>query len=191
VSSLPATAAWQHAGSRTGFEVVFLRRRDGGVRLEGYTAGIADDEPWGIRYELVLDPSWATRSAHIVGRSRLGAHELRIECDGRGAWSVDGAAAPELDGCLDVDLEASACTNALPVNRLELDVGQRADAPAAWVRASGLRVERLEQSYTRLADDDDRARYDYIAPALEFRTIIVFDAFGLALDYPEIAVRVA
>ena len=96
-----------------------------------------------------------------------------------------------LDGCVDVDLEASACTNALPVNRLALDVGRQAEAPAAWVRASGLRLERLEQTYTRLPDDDARVRYDYAAPELEFRTTIAFDAFGLVLEYPGIAVRVA
>src|SRR3954453_15836540 len=44
-----------------------------------------------------------------------------------------GRAPPPLDACLDVDLESSAMTNALPVHRLNLATGERAQAPAAYV----------------------------------------------------------
>jgi hypothetical protein len=37
-------------------------------------------------------------------------------------------------------------TNALPVHRIALPAGAPADAPAAYVRAAGLAVERLEQT---------------------------------------------
>ena len=116
---------------------------------------------------------------------------MRLDGDGTGGWRVDGEEAPQLAGCLDVDLEASAFTNALPVHRLGLDVGQRADAPAAYVRALDFRVERLEQSYERLQDRGRQSHYDYISPVFDFRAELVYDEFGLVLDYPGIAVRVA
>jgi hypothetical protein len=116
---------------------------------------------------------------------------VRLESDGTGRWRVDGRPAPLLDGCVDADLEASAFTNALPVNRLGLEVGQRADAPAAYVRALDLRVERLEQQYTRLPDEGESSRYDYRAPQFDFAYVLVYDEFGLILDYPGLAVRVA
>ncbi len=50
-----------------------------------------------------------------------------------------------LDGCLEVDLEAPATTNALPVRRMDLPVAAAAAAPAAWFALSALAVERLEQ----------------------------------------------
>jgi hypothetical protein len=90
-----------------------------------------------------------------------------------------------LDGCLDVDLESSALTNAFPVHRLGLDVGERADTPAAYVRALDLSVERLEQSYVRLDDDDGgRRRYHYAAPGFAFECELTYDDSGLVLDYP-------
>jgi hypothetical protein len=98
---------------------------------------------------------------------------------------------PQLTGCLDVDLEASACTNAFPVHRLGLEVGQAADAPAVYVRARDLSVERLEQSYKRLPNDGEHSRYHYVAPTFNFRAVLVYDVFGLVLDYPGIAVRTA
>jgi hypothetical protein len=188
---LPATAAWRHLDARDGLEVLFLRAEPDGYHFDGHSTAVEEGEAWSISYTFTLDTSWATRSAHIVGRSASGAHELRLEGDGIGGWRIDGRSAPQVAGCLDVDLEASAFTNAFPVNRLGLDVGQRADAPAAWVRAPDLGVERLEQRYARLEDDAERSRYDYAAPDLDFTAVLVYDEFGLVLDYPGIAVRVA
>jgi uncharacterized protein len=119
-----------------------------------------------------------------------GGWELRLEANGEGGWQVDGEPAPDLDGCLDVDLEASVFTNALPVHRLRLAVGASADAPAAYVRVPEPQIERLEQRYERLTDDGERSRYDYAAPAFAFGDVLVYDASGLILDYPGIAVRV-
>jgi uncharacterized protein len=58
------------------------------------------------------------------------------------------------------------------------------------VRALDLSVERLEQTYARLEDDAGRRRYDYASPAFGYRAELVYDQFGLVLDYPGIAARV-
>jgi Putative glycolipid-binding len=80
-----------------------------------------------------------------------------LRSDGEGRWTVDGEYAPHLDGLLDVGLEASACTNTLPIHRLSLPRGEVTEAPAAYVRALDLSVTRLDQTYRPL---DDR-RYDH------------------------------
>ena len=188
---LPATAAWRHVGARDGFEVLFLEREEDGHRFRGHTAGVEEGVTWSVAYTIVVDAAWATRSAHVVSRSIAGEREAMIERHPTGGWRVNGRHAPELSDCEDVDLEASAFTNALPVNRLRLEAGESADAPAAYVRAPNLRVGRLEQRYLRLPDDDERVRYDYEAPAFEYRDVIVYDEHGLVLAYPGIAVRAA
>jgi uncharacterized protein len=177
-----AFAAWQHRGARDGFEVLFLRAG----RAEGDTAAVEDGEAWSVRYDISLDAEWRTRGARISGRAAGGSRDLHLEADGDGHWRIDGRPAPHLDGCLDVDLESSAFTNALPVQRLELQVGERAHAPAAYVRARDLAVERLEQSYLRL----DERRYRYSAPRFDFSCELVYDESGLVLDYPGLATRV-
>jgi uncharacterized protein len=189
-AELPAWAAWRHHGARVGFEVLFARRDADGVRLEGHSAAVEDGVAWGLRYTFLVDASWRTCSAHIAARSSLGAHEVLLEGHA-GEWRVDGRPAPELSGCLDVDLEASACTNTLPVRRLALHVGGRAEAPAVYVRAADLSVERLEQSYARLPSDGEHSRYDYASPAFDFRATLLYDECGLVLEYPGIALRVA
>ncbi len=187
--SFPAAAAWRHLDSRDGFEALFAVRAVGGWRLEGWSVAVEDGAAWGVRYAIALDDAGLTREARVECRHEGGSASVTIEGDGRGGWTVDGVAAPRLGGCLDVDLEASAFTNAFPVRRLALAPGEGAEAPAAWVRAPGLAVERLEQRYARVADDDGRARYEYAAPGLGFAAVLAYDADGLVLDYPGIAVR--
>ena len=83
-----------------------------------------------------------------------------------------------------------AMTNALPVRRMGLAPGVGAAAPAAYVRAVGLAVERLEQTYLRAPDEATRhSSYDYTAPAFGFACRIAYDESGLVLNYPGIAVR--
>jgi hypothetical protein len=187
---LPATAAWRHVDARVGFEVLFSRREPDGYRFEGHTTAVEDGRAWSIRCAITLDPNWGTRRAHIIGQSGEGMAEVLLERAATGGWRIDGTRAAQLDGCVDIDLEASAFTNAFPVQRLGLAVGQSADAPAAYVRAPGLDVERLEQRYVRLEDAGKQSRYDYAAPFFDFRAELVYDEFGLVLEYPGIAVRV-
>ena len=141
----PRYAAWQHHEVRNGFEVVFLRSDDDGCGLEGDTTGVEQDVAWAVRYDITVDPDWKTRSARVWGRTSSGLHEVSLEVDGAGHWRVDDLPAGHLDGCFDVDLESSSLTNAFPVHRLALEVGEAAEAPAAYVRALDLSVERLEQ----------------------------------------------
>ncbi len=171
-----------------------MRSGRSGHRLEGHTAAVEDGQVWAVHYTITLDERWATRAARVVCWSVDGERAMRLDADGAGHWEIDGSPVPELDGCLDVDLESSACTNTIPVRRLTLEVGQSAQAPAAYVRALDLRVERLDQTYSRLDDhgdggDHDRQRYRYRAPTFDFEGLLVYDASGLVLDYPGIASR--
>jgi hypothetical protein len=187
---LPPSAAWRHRDARDGFEVMFARTDAGGHHLEGTTTATEDGAAWAVHYAVVVDLAWRTRSAVVHGWSAGGRRELRLESDGHGAWRVNGTPAPELAGCLDVDLESSVVTNTLPVHRLRLQPGAEADAPAAFVRALHLRVERLEQRYVRVDDENGRAVYAYEAPRFDYAGRLAYDGSGLLLDYPGIAERV-
>ncbi|MEO3863793.1 putative glycolipid-binding domain-containing protein [Acrocarpospora sp. B8E8] len=185
----PDTAAWLHQEARAGFEVAYFEALDDGWRAQGWTTAVEEGETWVVRYDIRLDEAWTTRSAEVWGQSVSGERSTVVEADSAGHWLVNGQAALHLDGCLDVDLESSAMTNAFPVHRMALPVGARAEAPAAYVRAVGLGVERLEQSYERLTNKDTRQRYDYAAPIFNFACHLVYDESGLVLDYPGIATR--
>jgi uncharacterized protein len=185
----PATACWQHRGARSGFEVAYFTAREHGWRIDGTTAAIEDAQTWVVTYRIEADATWVTRGAHITARTAAGSRETVLESDGAGRWLVDSRPAPRLDGCMDVDLESSAMTNTLPVHRLDVPPGVRADVPAAYVRALTLTADRLDQTYERIPDEAARRRYDYAAPAFGFTARLVYDESGLVADYPGIALR--
>jgi uncharacterized protein len=185
----PPTACWRHAPAREGFEVAYFQAHQGGWLIDGTTAALEDGQTWVVTYSIVLDAAWVTHSARVRARTAAGPLETRLESDGAGHWLVDGDPADHLDGCLDVDLESSAMTNTFPVHRLGLTRGAGAAAPAAYVRALSLSAERLDQTYTRIADEGGRQRYDYAAPAFGFTSRLVYDESGLVVDYPGIARR--
>lgn len=188
---LPVSAAWRHLDARAGFEVVFPSVEGDEPRFDGHTTAVEAKQAWAVSYSIALDAGWRSRSARVVSRSAMGTRELELTRDRAGGWLVNGAPAPHVEGLDDIDLEASSFTNTFPVRRLGLAPGESAEAPALYVRAPDLRVERLEQSYLRIEDDGVRSRYDYASPEMDFEALLVYDEDGFVLDYPGIAVRVS
>ncbi len=183
---LPAVAAWRLLEAHEGFEVAHLTPGSDGIRVSGTSVGVEDGVPWSFRYDLEIGADWHARRGSI--RSADGGR-LALESDGPGRWLVDGVHDPALDGCLDIDLEGSALTNTAPVHRLGLGVGEEAAAPAVYVRTNTLAVERLDQTYRRVAAADGFA-FEYASPRFDYRASLVFGADGLVEDYPGIARRV-
>jgi uncharacterized protein len=190
-AALPPSAAWQHRHARHGFEVTYFHPHAGGLLVEGRTTAVEDSHAWDVSYTLQLDETWRTRQAQVSGRSVTGSRSILLQADGTGRWLLDGHNVSHLDGCLDVDLESSAMTNAFPIHRLRLPVGDRASCPAAYVRALDLSVQRLEQTYERLPDTTGHQRYEYTAPTFQFTCHLTYDDTGLLLEYPGIATRAA
>ena len=185
----PTWAAWRHHPEREGFEVAFIDRHPDGCRVHGTTTGVEDGVPVVVEYRIEVDGAWRTLRAEVRSTSRAGEARVVVEGDGGGHWRVDGQRRPELDGCLDVDVETSCLTNTFPVHRLALAGGEAAEASAAYVRGADLAVLRLEQTYRRLEDDGARQRYDYASPTVDFACRLTYDESGLVLDYPRVGSR--
>src|SRR6202453_4463878 len=135
-ANLPPSACWLHQGLRSGFEVSYFTPGLRGLQIEGTTTGFQDGTAWVVSYDIELDHLWKTRRVRITSKTAQGSIEQYAESDGKGHWLIDGDEATPLDGCLDIDLESSAMTNALPVHRLSLVAGEDAAAPAAYVRVT-------------------------------------------------------
>jgi hypothetical protein len=186
---LPPLAAWRHVEAREGFEVLAAHERSGGVVLDGHTTAVEDGVAFAVGYRIGVDEHWCSRRAELRAWWPHGEGSVLVEGDGAGAWAVDGVDRPDLTGCLDVDLESSACTNALPLRRLDLAVGAAGTSAAVYIRALDLTVERLEQDYVRRPDDGDHVVAHYVCARFDADFDLVYDRTGLILDYPALAVR--
>lgn len=187
ITHLPSLGAWRLIGVHDGFEITHFVTKKDGVTLIGASLGVENGMPWNFRYTIELDAKWHARNAVIENEE---GDRLQIQAGGAGRWIVNGEHRSDLDGCLDLDLEGSVVTNAAPVHRLALAVGRQADAPAVYVRTQKLQVERLEQTYQRVADPDNLIIFDYNSPRFEYHDLLRFAPDGLVVDYPGIAIRV-
>ncbi|MEH3054644.1 MAG: putative glycolipid-binding domain-containing protein [Patulibacter minatonensis] len=192
--------AWQHAGAREGFEVATVQPLGGSgteaTVVRGTVAAVEAGRAYVLSYLIALDGRARTRRAELRLATPTAALRRSVEADGHGHWLVDGAPAAQLDGLLDLDLETSLLTNAFPVARLALGVGESAVAPAAWLRTDGLRLEPLEQHYERLPGGSGAGagcgeRYAYRSPAHGFSCELPFAVDGFVVDYPGLGRRVA
>lgn len=184
---LPREATWRHLDARDGSEVLFHEDAARGHRLRGHTTAVESGVAWSVGYDISTDEAWRTQRVRATSLTATGEVTVELECRG-GRWTVDGVPRPDLDGCIDIDLESSSVTNLLPIRRLDLPVGETVSVPAAFIRPDDLRVERLEQTYTRL---DDAGRFAYTSSTFDFACELVYDESGLVTSYPGIAVRVS
>jgi hypothetical protein len=75
-----------------------------------------------LDYEVACDGAWRTTHARVAGF--VGEQVIDVGADG--AWTMNGEPCPQVDGCVDVDLNFSPSTNLLPIRRLRLEVGEAA-----------------------------------------------------------------
>lgn len=186
-TKLPPTGAWKLLGAYEGFEVVRFAPDNKYFVLKGTTLGAEEGLPWSIHYTIKVDEAWHVRHATVA--NDIG-DKLDIQTDGTGSWEVNGEHHPELDGCLDLDFEASSVTNTLPVHRLALAVEQQGESAAVYIRSQGLAVERLDQTYLRLPDADGKMIFDYASPRFGYHDKLRFAPDGLVEDYPGIGKRI-
>jgi uncharacterized protein len=182
LTGMPDFAAWRFVDGVDGFEVVYPARG----RLRGHTSAVEDGRPYAVGYEIELDQRWHTRRARVWADTLDRTGAIVVASDGDGMWTLDGVPAPHLNGLIDIDLEASACTNTLPIHRMSFPAGEVVHAAAVYVRALDLSVVRLEQTYRRI----DARRFAYTSEA-DFQAVLECDAAGLIVDYPGVARRFA
>ena len=164
-----------------GHEEARVERTRDGWRLTGALEVEEDGVAASLRYTIDCDERWRTRTALIEGTASGSPLRVALTTDGVGAWSRDGESLPALAGALDVDLGFTPATNTLPIRRLALAVGETRPVRSAWLRFPELRLEALEQTYTREAERV--FRYRAMVDGEPFVARLDTDAFGRVLLY--------
>ena len=144
-------------------------------------------EPSLIRYQIVCDKRWKTKVAHIHQESEGKANSLELRNNADSFWFEGKSPLALATGLLDIDLEFSPATNTLPINRLNLNVGESMEVDSLWVRQEKLKLERLRQRYCRL----DLTHYKYEVLSYDFKSIIEVDELGLVVNYGDLWHRIS
>ncbi|HYH05905.1 MAG TPA: putative glycolipid-binding domain-containing protein [Thermoanaerobaculia bacterium] len=165
-----------------GMEACRLVRHADTWRIEGDAVFSNDGVACRASYVVTCDDAWRSQGAQVSAWIGNESFEVTLT---RG-WTRNGETHPELDGCVDLDLQFTPCTNTLPIRRLDLAIGASAAVSAAWLRFPSLRVERLEQKYTRLSE----RMYRYESGGGSFVAELEVDDEGLVVRYGDLWSRV-
>lgn len=87
---------------KPGLELARITISEHGVAVSS-TLIDGGEQPFSLRYAWTLTPEWVTRTLRIEqadGSDRW----LTIERVGDSSWRIDGAPAPHLDGCEEIDV---------------------------------------------------------------------------------------
>ncbi|HEY3571175.1 MAG TPA: putative glycolipid-binding domain-containing protein [Thermoanaerobaculia bacterium] len=165
-----------------GHEACRLTALGTGWQIAGTAVFAHEGQACRLDYAIACDEQWRTLSALVsgwVGEQDVEAEVIRDEA---GLWRLNGDLIPEVEGCVDVDLNFSPSTNTLPIRRFGLEVGQSVQVRAAWLRFPSFRLEPLQQSYTRIGAN----LYRYESAGGRFVASVEVDAAGLVTEYGEI-----
>jgi len=158
-----------------------MLQTEAGFRLVGGLVACEAGSTFALHYSIDCDAAWRTRSAAIDGAVDRTRVKWALSADGRGTWRQGDAPAHWLAGALDVDFGFTPATNTLPLRRLDLSLGETAPVRSAWLRFPELRLELLEQTYTRLGAQT--FRYEALVDGEPFSAQLDTDDYGRVLRY--------
>ena len=162
-----------------GVEHVSISVHHGELSAAGRGIAVLDGVPTHVAYTLRTDQTGATRCVEITVSGPFPMRTRTLHADGEGHWRDDAGPLPDLDGCLDVDISFTPCTNTMPIRRLALAVGEARDIDVAYLSVPRLTVSRARQRYRRL---DCGYRYE----SGRFAADLTVDDADVVIDYPDL-----
>ena len=151
-----------------------------GWRLEGVAEFRTGGGTARLQYRAECDDAWVTLRGEVRGEADGRQVLITISRQRTGDWVVNGEPAPALRGLVDLDLGFTPATNLFPLRRLALEVGESADAEAAWLDEGKWTLERLPQRYERR----DESTYWYESPTAGYSGLLKVTGAGFVDEYP-------
>lgn len=176
---MAASILWRRLDT-PGHDACRLEGSDAGWQLEGTAVFRHEGGPARLNYQVTCDLAWRSQQGQVRGWLDLQSIDFRIARTAEGLWTLNGAAVPGLDHCVDLDFGFTPATNLMQLRRLALAEGQAADAPAAWLDVSAGTLEVLPQRYERRTE----ATYWYEAPTVNYAALLEVVPVGFTRRYP-------
>lgn len=183
------TVIWENMnGSDYSIEYFdLISKRDEHI-LRGTVILLLEQIPILVRYEIVCDRDWKTRSVRIsqqISKQENRYLDLRVSQDqiwrkqSKGPSSYSSTVIGFASGLYDIDLQITPATNSLPINRCGLKNGDSQQIQVLWIGFPGLILEQQEQRYSKISN----RLYKFEIPSTCFEKRLLVDELGLVIDY--------
>jgi hypothetical protein len=185
--------------SGAGMEMLRFRRGNPGDApyvASGIVLGLSNAGPFRLNYKIKIESNFQVRKVTLEVNGVDGSYSRMLRTDGIGHWRDDtGAMLAELNGCLDVDIQATPFTNLLPIRRLKQKAGQQSEIGVVYIEVPSLIISQARQRYSCLEPlrpdvPGIAGKYLYEGPIGDFKAELPVESDGLVLDYPGLFRRV-
>lgn len=162
----------------------------------GVVLGLSDAGPYRLNYKIKIESNFQARKVMLEVNGIDGTYSRMLRTDGIGHWRDEtGAMLAELNGCVDVDIQATPFTNLLPIRRLKQKAGQQNEIGVIYIEVPSLIISKARQRYTcrdplRPGAAGVAGKYLYEGPIGDFEAELPVESDGLVLDYPGLFRRV-
>lgn len=160
---------------------------ENGTEINSVIVGSYGPKIFRVEYRIRTNPRWATLFVEVRSQHSNQVQYHRLESDGQGNWKSQGKPAPQLNGCMDIDISLTPLTNTLPINRLKLSPSTSQEIQVVYLDLLEQQMAPVRQKYTCLS----KTSYQYENVPNDFEAVITVDGLGLVVDYPELFVRKA
>ncbi len=176
---------WEYRENKS-IEYLIVNTQTDSFILEGTVIMLLEQLPTKIMYRLQCNKQWQTKHIDIRQERAGKTSQLSLKVNDEQVWHKNNSKKSFATGLFDVDLEISPATNTLPIRRLGLNVGTSQKLNAVWVRFPSLRLELLQQKYTRLSNNC--YKYETYSPRYEAQLEV--DNDGLVTSYDNLWHRI-
>jgi uncharacterized protein len=158
---------------------------DNSFHIQSSIIGFYEGKIYQVEYSVQTKRNWKTLLVDLRARIGEDHFQCNLRSDGNGDWTFNGRTENAFDGCFDIDIAVSPFTNTLPINRLQLRLGEQQTIHVIYIDVLGQKVTPLQQQYTRTATN----KYRYQNVPNDFEAEIEVDAEGFVIFYPELFKR--
>ncbi|WP_054704268.1 putative glycolipid-binding domain-containing protein [Bacillus sp. JCM 19041] len=174
------TILWKNE-EKLGYEHFLLE----GTKGKGTIIYVDDEKAHTVNYEIKMESNWVTRQLSV----QIDHGETRtLFSDGNGKWlNEEGLPLADLNGAIDVDIEATPSSNTLPINRENWELGEEKTFEMVYVAIPELHLTKVKQMYTYERKEEGLRYFKYECRGYE--TVICVDEDGFVVHYPNVFSR--
>lgn len=145
---------WQHLDAPGWEHVRIIDDHPGWTVFDSILVRKHEDQVLRGGYTLVTDKQWRTLELRLMLESAPGAMEgIHLLTEGDGRWTdANDQHIPELDGCLDVDIEWTPLTSSLLISHTRLQAGEDHSASVIHISMPTMSMQRVTKDFRRLDD---------------------------------------
>lgn len=150
------------------------------IKVNGQITGQGFGKFLNVNYQLDISNQWEVQAVKICLQSDI-SFTISLHKTTNNDWINErGEILTLLNNCIDIDISITPFTNTLPINRLNLRIGESKDIEVVYFNLPTNNFSPVKQRYTNFGNGS----YNYENLTSGFSTNLQVDNEGLVLNYP-------